>query len=484
MKMKRTVSLFAALFTAAIFFAGGMAVAQGPNEENTLVLKDGWQIQSSAETKLAGAEISSTGFDAAGWHVSAVPTTVLSALVQDGTFKDIYFGTNLEGIPTPQFAHAWWFRDELAVSAAQAGECASLVFEGINYRANVWLNGERIAKTNETFGAFRIFSLDVTGRLKSGKNVLAVEIFPPQPGDFTMGFVDWNPKPPDKNMGLFRPVKLHFYQTVAVENVFVESRIDHETWKKAELTVCADVSNHSREPVKTTLEGELEGARFSEAITLQPGEKRAVKLTPEKHPQLKLDSPRLWWPWELGEPALHTLTLQAIVGGAVADRQSVRFGIREVADFVDAEGHRGYTVNGKRMLIRGGGWADELLLHEAPANLAAQIAYTKGMNLNTIRLEGIWGSSQQLYDLADENGLLIMVGWSCQWEWAEQLGKKCDKKYGGFMSETDMQLATNYLRDQVFWLRNHPGIFVWVLGSDMLPNPELEARLCASSALT
>ena len=119
---------------------------------------------------------------------------------------------------------------------------------------------------------------------------------------------------------------------------------------------------------------------------------------------------------------------------------------------------------------------DELLLHEDESNLKAQIEYTKAMNLNTIRLEGIWGSSQRLYDLADENGLLIMVGWSCQWEWSDYLGKKCDKKYGGFTTETDMKLAVDYLHDQVFWLRNHPGIFVWVLGSDMLPRPELEKR--------
>ena len=98
------------------------------------------------------------------------------------------------------------------------------------------------------------------------------------------------------------------------------------------------------------------------------------------------------------------------------------------------------------------------------------------MNLNTIRLEGIWGSSQTLYDTADEHGMFIMVGWSCQWEWPESVGKKCDTKYGGLMSEDDMTLATNYLHDQVFWLRNHPAIYVWVLGSDKLPNPDLEKR--------
>jgi exo-1,4-beta-D-glucosaminidase len=132
-------------------------------------------------------------------------------------------------------------------------------------------------------------------------------------------------------------------------------------------------------------------------------------------------------------------------------------------------------VNGKKILIRGGGWADDLLLRENETNLDAQVRYTRAMNLNTIRLEGVWGSSQRLYDLADQYGMLVMAGWSCQWEWTGQLGKNCDD-FGGFKSESDMELATNYLRDQVLWLRNHPSIFVWVLGSDKLPRPELEKR--------
>ena len=146
-----------------------------------------------------------------------------------------------------------------------------------------------------------------------------------------------------------------------------------------------------------------------------------------------------------------------------------------MADYINADGYRGYMVNGKKIFIRGGGWADELLLRESETNLEAQIQYTKAMNLNTIRLEGIWGSSQRLYDLADEYGLLVMAGWSCQWEWTEYLGKHCDD-FGGFKSEADMELATNYLHDQVLWLRNHPSIFVWVVGSDKLPRPELEAK--------
>ncbi len=440
---------------------------------NTITLGEDWRIQSSAMTSKDGAAISSPVMDIAGWHAASVPETVLSALVKDGTYTNIYFSTNLAAIPMDPFTNSWWYRTEFEVSRQPAEGNATLTFEGINYRANIWLNGRQVASQDETFGAYRIFHFEVSGILKAGKNVLAVEVFPPKPGDFTMGFADWNPKPPDGDMGLFRPVTLHLYKTVELGHVFVESKINHDNWKEAALTVSADLENHADHPVETTLSGSIGEIQFNEAFTLAAGESRTVKLTTEKHPQLKLADAKLWWPWELGDPNLYTLDLSAELGGKVADQLETRFGIREVADYINPQGYRGYKVNGRPILIRGGGWADELLLDESPDRLKAQFAYLRAMNLNTIRLEGVWGSSQWLYDLADENGLLIMVGWSCQWEWKNYLGKECDK-FGGFITPADMQLATNYLHDQVLWLRNHPSILVWVLGGDMLPRPALE----------
>ncbi|HKI70011.1 MAG TPA: beta galactosidase jelly roll domain-containing protein, partial [Verrucomicrobiae bacterium] len=342
-------------------------------------------------------------------------------------YRNILFGTNLATIPTAPFTNSWWYRAAFDVSRERAAENADLIFDRINYRANVWLNGKQIAAANQTFGAFRVFKFDVSGKLKSGKNVLAVEVFPPQPGDFTMGFVDWNPKPPDRNMGLFRPVKLHFYKSVALENVFVESKIDHPNWQKAVLTIRADLSNHSDRKVKTRVSGKIGDVNFGEDFTLQPGEQRTIALTPEKNSQLIFDHAQLWWPWELGEPHLYDLQLTASVGAKISDSEETHFGIREVEDYITPDGYRGYKINGKKILIRGGGWADELLLRKNEKNLEAQLQYTRAMNLNTIRMEGIWGESQRIFDLADRYGLLIMAGWSCQWEWENMLGKSCDQ---------------------------------------------------------
>jgi exo-1,4-beta-D-glucosaminidase len=485
------------LLIALVAFAISLSCEAKIVDTNILYLSDGWQVQSSdhlAEMhqkitiesphdrslldwarRTNGAAISSRRFTTAGWYSTIVPSTVLATLVSNGVYKDIFYGTNLAKIPHEPFTNSWWFRNEFSLSRSQAKEKADLIFEGINYRANIWLNGELIASADQTFGAFRIFKFDVTERLKHGQNFLAVEIFPPQPGDFTMGFVDWNPTPPDHMMGLFRPVKLHFYKSVAIDNVFVESKIDHDNWQKAALTIHADLKNNLDVPMDTKVTGKIGDVTFSENFSLNANETRSVQLTPDHNPQLNFDHAQLWWPWELGEPHLYDLNLTAKADGSISDSVDTHFGIREVHDYMTPEGYRGYVVNGKNILLRGGGWADELLLRENKTNLEAQLQYTKAMNLNTVRLEGIWGESQQLYDLADQYGLLIMVGWSCQWEWTGQLGKECDN-FGGLKSEADMELATNYLRDQVLWLRGHPSILMWVVGSDLLPRPELEKR--------
>ena len=157
----------------------------------------------------------------------------------------------------------------------------------------------------------------------------------------------------------------------------------------------------------------------------------------------------------------------------------VRFGIREIADYRTEEGYRGFKLNGRKILIRGGGWADDLLLDVKHKKLQAEVLYARHMNLNALRLEGFWGTSQDLYNLCDENGILIMVGWSCQWEWTDYLGRPADEPYGGITTPEIMDLVAESWKDQILWLRNHPAIFVWAEGSDMIPHPDLERRYIA-----
>jgi len=440
------------------------------------LLSKEWHIRSALEVKDEGKEVSSPNYDLKGWYPADVPTTVLAALVKNGVYKDPYFGKNLEDIPTEQFKQPWWYRKEFEAEIEKSFEHARLIFYGINYSADAWLNGKKIISSGSLIGAFRIFEIDITDVIENGKNILAVKVFPPRPGDFTVGFVDWNPRPPDENMGIWREVKLRVNGPVSINRPFVQSKVDLDTLDEAALTCTAELINHSNQQVQGTLKSELEGVQFSQEYSLKPYQCQKILFHPEKHAELNLHKPRLWWPNNLGEQNLYKLTLSALINDVKSDIQHVSFGIREVSDYINKEGHRGFKVNGKKVLIRGGGWVDELMLADDSRKIEAQIKYAKHMNLNTIRLEGFWGSSERLYDLADQYGILLMAGWSCHWEWDEYLGKHCNDEFGGVLTREEMELVAKSFQDQVTWLRNHPSIFVWALASDKLPRPELETK--------
>ena len=457
------------------------AEAPAPVPETTVTLQEGWQIAAAADVTAEPAAVSAVGFDSASWTATTVPSTVLAALVRSGEVEDPYFGRKLEEISEERFAGPWWYRTEIVLDPPLPA-AARLLFTGINYRADVWLNGQQVATRDDLVGAFRMFDLDVSDHLVAGTNALAVLVHPPQPGDPTIGFVDWNPTPPDRSMGLWRPVELRLTGEVAVDELFVRSDLDPADLSRASLTVSGTLANRSDRRVTAVVRGAI-GAEIEieERLVLEPGEERPLELSGDRFEQLVIEEPRLWWPNNLGEPELYELALTVEVDGRISDRHELTFGIRHVEDYRTEEGHRGYRINGKEVLIRGGGWVDDLLLADDDRRLQDQLRYVRHMNLNAIRLEGFWGSSRKLYELADRYGILVLVGWSCQWEWESYFGAPVDD-FGGIDSPEEMELVTRSLRDQVVWLRNHPSVLAWVLASDMLPRPELERRYEAALA--
>ncbi len=441
---------------------------------NELILKKPWMIQSSDKIKDNGSLISSERYSAKDWYPATVPSTVMGTLVNDKVYKDIFLGDNLKNILSKQFEVPWWYRTEFTISKNIKWKFAKLKFDGIIYRANIWLNGKQIANADSTEGVYRRFAFDMTNLIKrEGKNILAVEIFPPKPGEPSIGFVDWNPTPPDKSMGIWRDVKIKFSGDVSINYPFVQSKINLKTLKSAELTVSTELFNNSNKNISGELSGEIGKIKFSKNITLTPNEKRKVAFCQEDYPQLKIKNPRLWWTYNFGKPELYKLKLSFNIGGKISDKSETTFGIREVSDYINKEGNRGYKLNGKKIQILGGGWVDNIFLNNNYKNLKSQIAYVKEMGLNTLRLEGIWGTSQDLYNLCDENGILIMLGLSCQWEWDIYIGKPVDE-FGGIQTPNEMNLISNSWKDQIKWLRNHPSIFLWLYGSDKIPRPELE----------
>jgi exo-1,4-beta-D-glucosaminidase len=472
------------LFSLLIVFLSCLLLAQAPSKSasaTSIALNDGWNLQSSAKVTEGGDVISTAKYVPKGWYTVSVPTTVVAAMVKQKVYPDPGFGMNLRSYPgmdypiggnfsnipmqpDSPFAVAWWYRKGIEIPASFKGKSMWLHFGGINYRANIWLNGKQIAKSEDVAGAWRTYDFNITDAARPGaENVLAVQVFAPTETDLAITFVDWNPAPPDKNMGLWRGVELTSSGPVAIRYPTVVSKVDSPANDNAHLTVTALVKNGTNQPVKGTLKGKIEGAEFSQDVELAAGENKDVTFTPEQFSQLNFSSPRLWWPAQMGTPNLYNLNLEFDAAGKVSDRSQTHFGIREISSDVVASNARIFTINGKKILIRGGGWATDMMMRENSQRLEDEFRYVQDMGLNTIRLEGKL-ETPEFFDLADRKGILVMAGWCC-----------CDfwEKWAKWQPH-DFDIAKASLQDQIYRLRSHPSIVMWLNGSDNPPPPDVE----------
>lgn len=449
---------------------------QTEKQDADFMLTDGWKIQSSAVVGMTGEDLSSGQTpDQVLWYNAHVPSTVLGTLTENGLFQDAFTGTNYgKSLNRDDFEPAWWYIKEFEMPKLKPGQHAVIHFEGISYSAEVWLNGKKLASRDAVTGPFKQFGFDVT-ELVSGKNTLAVEVFRAEDGDFNIGFVDWNPKPADESMGIFRPVWIRYSNAVSISNPAVRSKVNTETLDEAWLTVETTLENISSAPVEGELILEMEGKRHRLPVVLGAKEKKIVSVDAEDAEMLHVRNPRLWWCHNLGSPEMYRMDISFETDGRESDTRTVNFGIRQIESYMTDEGYRGFMLNGKKVLVKGAGWTDDIFLRNPDERNEIELDYVKDMNLNTVRFENVWGTSQNVYDLCDQKGLLALVGWSCFWEW-EVYSRTPNDEYGCIKTEEDMELIDESFRDQILWLRNHPSIIAWYAGSDMLPRPELEKR--------
>jgi exo-1,4-beta-D-glucosaminidase len=326
------------------------------------------------------------------------------------------------------------------------------------------LNGKQLARSEDVAGAWRTYEFNITDAALLGKtNVLAVQVFSPTDTDLAITFVDWNPAPPDKNMGLFRDVDIATSGPVALRYPAVVSKVDSPANDKAHLTVTALLKNAASHPVKGMLKGQIEKTEFSQEVELAPGESKDVTFTPEQFPQLNIENPRLWWPAQMGKPERYSLSLEFNLAGKTSDHAETMFGIREVKSEVLSANRRLFSINGKNILIRGGGWSPDMMLREDMQRVRDEFRYVQDMGLNTIRLEGKL-ETREFLDLADERGILLIAGWCCCDHWEHWPNWKAQ----------DFTIAEQSLRDQMYRLRGHPSLIAWMNGSDNPPPPDVE----------
>ena len=471
MRKKTAFSLLPLIFASVILPA-----------EAVIHLRDGWRLQSACNLQAAGDAITAHGFKDDAWLNTTVPSTVLAAQVAAGVLPDPYFGDNLRQIPGASYpigqnfsnlpmpadspyACGWWYRKVFtAPSAAAEGGHFSLYFGGINYRGEVWLNGHQIGNSSTVAGAYRTYTFDATEFIHpGGENILAVKTTAPTERDLGINWVDWNPCPPDKDMGLWGAVDLIQTGAVTVQSPLVVTRFPDADLALADLTVYAELHNATAATVKGVVSGMAAGIHFQEPVQLAPHEDRTVVFDAKEFQELRVHTPKLWWPFQMGDPHLERVTVAFSTEGHVTDEQSAEFGIREITSELTANGSRLFRVNGKPILIRGAGWSSDMLLRSDESRLRDQFRLVHDMRLNAIRLEGKL-ETDQFFRLADEQGILVMLGWCCcdHWEhWKD-------------WTPEDLQIAKASLRSQMLRLRHHASLMVWLNGSDNPPPADVE----------
>ena len=469
------------------------AAAENPAK---IELAENWKLASATEAPSDGAAISVAGYKDARWHpIHRMPATVLEILQEDGVYSNLYVGTNMLAVPQDLYLLDWWYRTTFK---APAGESCTLEFPGINYRAEIWLNGQKIADNQQVVGMYAAHELNVTRWIKPGsRNALAIKVTPErliedvdgvELADSWYDWINWKylgykgrkryntgagvSFVPDRNAGVWKPVYLRVTGAVSVNHALVNSELSLAE-STARLTVFASLRNLSAQPVDGTLKGTISRPgkptiHFEQSVTnLSAGEDREVGFTPEKFPELVVTHPDLWWPYTMGTSALYDLQLEFVRNETLSDHAHIRFGIRSITQLRDNDEHfpdigKGgnfyLQVNGRDFLVRGDDYTPDLLFRYDPEREADILRYAKGLGINFLRWESKI-SSEHIVELADEEGIPLMFGWMCcnQWEKWNQ------------WSEEDRRVAPESLRSQILMLRPHASVFVWANGSDGLP---------------
>ena len=341
-------------------------------------LAGGWALAEAPKISADGAAISQPGFNAKDWWAATVPGTVLTTMVDRGVYPDPDYGLNNLAIPESLNKQDYWYRNEFKAPKVAPGQKLTLTFEGINYRAHVWLNGQSLGSMT---GAFIRGVFDVTGILKPGEtNVLAVRISPPPhpgipneqsikggPGEnggmmcldgptfvATEGW-DWIPAIRDRDSGIWQPVTLTATGAVKIGDPQVVTSLPLPDTSRADVEITVPLDNASNAPVQGTLTASFEQVTVTKELSVAPGNSE-VKLTPAEFHQLTVQQPRLWWPNGYGKQDLYHLKLSFAAGGQPSDTKNLRFGIREITyelSLFDGTGHLRrveYSPTGARAL--------------------------------------------------------------------------------------------------------------------------------------
>lgn len=455
------------IFIAALSVFFNYAFAQNDsNETFRMILKKGWQMQSALKDPSPAARITQPNFNPKGWYSVSIPSTIIGGLLANKVYKfDPFYGMNFEKLNDPALDHPWWFRKVFVLPTSEKGKNVVLKLHGVNYKANVWLNGIMIADSIKIKGPFRIIELDVTKQIKSaGSNVLALEITRPfnpqkQKGDLAIDYADWIHYPPDYNAGIVNDVVIKTYDKVGIQYPLVTTNFDLPSLDMAHLTVDALVTNYSRNAQDVMVSGKInKDITFKKKLHIMPNERVNVTFTPADFPQLNIKNPHIWWPWQYGKPELNRIELSVLHNNTTSNTIAENFGIRQITSKLIDDHSREFIVNGKPIMLRGAAWSPDIFQRRSKVRQEQELRLYRDMNMNIVRSEGKM-EDDHFYALCDKYGLLVMTGWMCCGVWQYPENWDAAKRQVAMASDSSV----------MYWLRNKPSLMVWLNGSDMPP---------------
>lgn len=494
-------------------------------------LKGDWLIKSSTQVRAGGNVISTADFSPRDWYPTSVPTTVLNALIKNGVYPDPRVGMNNFLIPdaSPEFnsqydlkkyshlpdnRNPWkdpyWYRTEFSVPDDYRGKQIWLNFDGINYRASVWLNGHKIADSENMVGMFRRFKFNITEYTKlREENYLAVKIFnidhignpaPPQSKLFgPMRGKDWEshkdvtlkisggwdcaPVVRDRNMGIWQEVYLEITGPVDISNPHIVTDLPLPDTSKAKLTITTEIKNVTSSPQNGLFTIKIYPHNFKgdtltieDSVRIKGKEKKQIAFTPDSYNSLIIDEPHLWWPINYGKQNLYKLFLSFKTKHGVSDTEEITFGIREVnTDMKTLTGAFGkeygliFFINGERVFCKGGWIQPDILLNNDKERCEHEARLLSEANMNTIASEDWPSYPDDWIEACDKYGIM----------WWEDF-YQCWKMRPGTPSENyplNHEVSKKSNIDIIKRYRNHPSLVLWVAANETVPAEDLYVHL-------
>ena len=383
-----------------------------------------WRLQRASEVTARGEEIASADFDSREWICATVPGTVLASYINIGAVPNPNYADDIDQISESYFRSNFWYRDEFEVQTIEDGQ-QWLNFDGINWKANVFLNGQCLGRIE---GAFMRGKFNVTGILQKGRNYLAVEIIcnehfaaikekDENTTQFNGGILgadnptfhatvgwDWITTTRGREAGIWNEVYLTTTGMVTVSDPYVQTTLSAD---KKTITPSVFVYNYEAKSVTGVLSGYIGDVKFEKTITIPANTEQEISFCAKQFPQLSSSDFRLWWPNGYGEPYLYDAGFTFTPQGASSSSLTYKAGLRQMT-YVDAKDSLRIYINGRRFIPLGGNWGfDEHNLLYRSREYDIAVGYHRDMNFTMIRNWVGQVGDEAFYEACDRHGIMI-----------------------------------------------------------------------------